>query len=368
MVMGTNGLLVDGCQVFPAPPGSTSKPTTIPLSNNSEIEIHKKRFVFTYPPKDLRKPIPLISTPSKPSGLDTPGKTAGRTRTLRLSMIQSAQVFTPGPSADPAVNLRILQSPLKPRARSRSPEKMTLTERLKAARDDMDEDADEEIVLVDGNYPRVVEEDKDLIILEDVEIEEREPEAQSLMSSFPSPPSPVKSRPDLKLMPAPLPPVTPRRTPSRPSLHKAVLIRSAQRAVMRVEASEAHGGLAHVYEDEDDEEEEEEEEEDENDMGMDMEIEEEDDSEAAEVAAAIAESSFSSGSGADDNEEDDDELQHDEHNDETEDGEEEGTVVAKSSSLWRKSFEKLTWPFRAASHEAEEQQVSGYLYKLLTSA
>ncbi|KAF7976909.1 hypothetical protein HWV62_5300 [Athelia sp. TMB] len=338
VVLGTNGLLVDGCQVFPATSGSTSKPTTIPLSNNSEIEIHKKRFVFTYPPKNLRKPVPILSTPSRPS-VDTPR----RNRTLRLSMIQSAEVFTPRPSADPAANLRILQSPLKPRARSRSPEKMTLTERLEAARDGFERGEDEEIVLVDGNHPRVVEEEQDLVILEDVEL----PVPQPPIPAFPSPPSPVKlqSRPNLKLAPPP-PPVTPRRTPSRPTLHKAVLIRSAQRAVMHAEAT--------MYENEDGFEVEHEPMEIVEEEREDVDMEREDDNDEEEVAAAIASSSFSSGNG-----EDDEEHEHeDEHGDQYEgesEGEEDRGRLAKTPSLWRKSFEKLTWPFRAASRDPEEQ-------------
>ncbi|TFK65533.1 hypothetical protein BDN72DRAFT_773245, partial [Pluteus cervinus] len=96
------GVVIDGCKVLPNTPGSV--PTTVPLTNNSEIEVHNKRFRFTYPPKELRAA--LIASPRTSSvGLQN--------RALRLSMIHSAQVFSPRPSQDPRENLRILQSPLK---------------------------------------------------------------------------------------------------------------------------------------------------------------------------------------------------------------------------------------------------------------
>jgi hypothetical protein len=53
VVLGKHGLLVDGCLVYPNPTANGTQ-TTIPLTNNSEIEIHNKRFRFTYPPKELR--------------------------------------------------------------------------------------------------------------------------------------------------------------------------------------------------------------------------------------------------------------------------------------------------------------------------
>ena len=180
VVLGTNGVLLDDSPLFPAT-ATAPGPTTVPLQNNSIIEIHKKRFRFTYPPKHLRPA--LINTPTQ----STP---AGTRRPLRLSMIASAHVFTPRPSHDPQENLRVLQTPI------RSP----------FAREN------EEIVLVHSDSPRVVEEDKDLVFLDEVE------------------PEPV--------LPLPLPvipqyPVTPVRRPGRPSLHRAVLIRSAQRAALQ---------------------------------------------------------------------------------------------------------------------------------------
>ncbi|KAJ7099700.1 hypothetical protein C8R44DRAFT_642264, partial [Mycena epipterygia] len=98
-VIGTQGLLVDGCRVYPHENGGGT-PKTIPLGNASELEIHGKRFRFVYPPKELRAA--LAASPARPGN-----------RALRLSMIASAQVFSPRPSPDPRQNLRVLQSPLR---------------------------------------------------------------------------------------------------------------------------------------------------------------------------------------------------------------------------------------------------------------
>ena len=124
-------------------------------------------------------------------------------RAFRLSMINSAQVFSPQPSKDPRENLRILQSPLK--NSFKSPVKATLQE-------------ENEIILVQGNHPRVVQDERDLIILEDV--------------ALAPPPSPLKLHANLE------PPRTPpprRRSLGGNTLHRAVLIRSAQRAVLKAE-------------------------------------------------------------------------------------------------------------------------------------
>ena len=190
IVLGTNGVLLDDEPLFPAAANAPG-PMTVPLQNNSVLEIHKKRFRFTYPPKHLRSA--LINTPTRGTPLAA-GASGGPTparRPLRLSMIASAHVFTPRPSADPRENLRVLQTPLRaPFAEEAA-----------------------EIVLVQSDTPRVVEEDRDLVILDEVE------------------PEPV--------LPLPVPalaayPATPVRRP-RPSLHRAVLIRSAQRAAIQRE-------------------------------------------------------------------------------------------------------------------------------------
>ncbi|GBE83520.1 hypothetical protein SCP_0505730 [Sparassis crispa] len=179
VVLGTNGVFVDGVAVFPATAGAS--PTTVPLPNGSTLDVHKKRFRFAYPPKHLRPA--LLATPS-PQKLSR--------HALRMSMIASANVFSPRPSADPRENLRVLQSPLKPTRE------------------------DPEIVLVESNTPRVVEADKDLVILDEV--------------TLPPPPipAPVFTMPSLPMTPAPV-------NRPRNSLHRAVLIRSAQRAEMHRE-------------------------------------------------------------------------------------------------------------------------------------
>jgi hypothetical protein len=192
VVFGASGLILDNCPVFPSKPGAAG-PMTIPLLNNTELLIHNKRFMFAYPPKELRATMALrlLSTPPR-----TPS------RKLRLSMIQSAEVFSPRPSQDPMVNLRVLKSPLKARFTT-SPVKGGNKKNPKQ----------EEIVLVEGTCPKVVEDERDLVIMETVDV-----------------------LPDESEEPAPQTPV--RRGPPRPSLHRAVLIRSAQKAVMKMEEEE----------------------------------------------------------------------------------------------------------------------------------
>lgn len=224
-MLGTNGLFVDGCPVFPAPSPSTG-PVTVPLPNNSTIEIHKKRFQFCYPPKELRAA--LLATPSK-EGESTPERHR-RKRALRMSMIQSAQVFTPRPSQDPRENLRILKTPIKTPFRDGHRRESSPLKRGAYVEEEEDSDEeDEEIVLVEGNHPRVVEEDRDLVILEHVVVREPPPQPEPQRQAqvhfpFVAPPSPQQQAP----------PQTPRRRP-RPSLHRAVLIRSAQRTALRME-------------------------------------------------------------------------------------------------------------------------------------
>ncbi|KAJ7620593.1 hypothetical protein DFH06DRAFT_908187, partial [Mycena polygramma] len=114
-VLGRAGVLVDGCQVLPLDDGGEAGKRTIALGNGSELEIHGKRFRFSYPPKEMRAA--LAASPAPFAG--------PANRALRLSMIASAQVFSPRPSSDPRQNLRVLQSPLRLASAnsSRSPSK-----------------------------------------------------------------------------------------------------------------------------------------------------------------------------------------------------------------------------------------------------
>ncbi|KAF7324517.1 FHA domain-containing protein [Mycena kentingensis (nom. inval.)] len=202
-VLGENGLLVDGCHVYP----NLSSTKTIPLANGSEVHIHGKRFRFNYPPKDRRAA--LAASPARPAN-----------RALRLSMIASAQVFSPRPSHIPQENLRVLQSPMRapfPRSPSRSRSPSPTKNRAAIA----DEEDDEIITLVQGSSPRVVEEERDLVILEDVEV---------------APPARAQTPPQTIVIPPA--PKTPRA--GRQSLHRAVLIRSAHRAVLAATNNSGH--------------------------------------------------------------------------------------------------------------------------------
>lgn len=174
----------------------------MPLTNNTVLEISKKRFRFEYPPKPYRAALAAqINTPTQ-----NPSK-----RRTRFSMIQSTEVFSPRPDPDPKVNLRILQSPLR-----RSPLK-------KASQFEVEEEPP--IVLVESNHPRVMEDDQDLVIIEDVP--RQEPIAQT------------PARVTVPLLPRQQQQfTTPRRKPPRNSLHRAVLIRSAQKVALREIARE----------------------------------------------------------------------------------------------------------------------------------
>ncbi|KAJ7291380.1 hypothetical protein C8J57DRAFT_1044626 [Mycena rebaudengoi] len=286
-VLGEQGMRVDGCGVFPHTGGKG--PKTIPLGGGSELEIHGKRFRFVYPPKELRKVLAASPAPN---------------RALRLSMISSAQVFSPRPSADPRQNLRVLQSPMRapfPRAATNNSHT-----RMAAPTNNASEDEEHEnITLVQGAHPRVVEEARDLVILEDVDL-----------SLSPSPSSP-RNAPPAPDAPQPARPTTPAR---RQSLHRAVLIRSAQRAYA-----------------------------DENDSGS----EEEDGGSEDEAVAALLGDALSD---EDEGGSDDDEPDHQHHDqagdvtDEDADEDMEAEVVeqpAPRAPTWRKSLERIAlWPFR----------------------
>ena len=197
-------------------------------------------------------------------------------------MIHSAQVFSPYPSKDPRENLRILQSPLK--NSFKSPVKTSLQE-------------EDDIILVQGSHPRVVQEDRDLVILEDVAL---------------APPSSPTLHANLEL------PQTPPRRKSLGgnALHRAVLIRSAQRAVLKAEKER------------------EEEEEEMEVLGTVVSVDDQDEDEDHEREDIVM------GSPTD---EDDclDETKQPERNDQ--------------KPIWRKSLEKIMWPFGSS-------EVGAFLY------
>ncbi|KAL1745147.1 hypothetical protein HDZ31DRAFT_37029 [Schizophyllum fasciatum] len=283
VVMGLSGVLLDGDRIRPTMT-NTVQPTTVALQNNSDIEIHGKHFRFAYPPKEMR-PM-LYSTPPR----------ADR-RALRLSMIESARVFSPRPSPIPAENLRVLKSPIK---RNPSPMKPTPLSQASTAENDEGEE-NEDIVLVDGNHPRVVEEEKDLVILEDV-----------VRKAFPTG-TPTSGTPLRQVNTPAAPSQTPARR-GRPSLHRAVLIRNVQRAAMRAEMEE---------------EERNEEEEQDYDSDDSYDDEDEDGRPGHELAQGV----------------------DGQNEDAVEDAETEMQEKSTTKTLgWRKSLERL-WPFRSLSPE-----------------
>jgi type IV secretory pathway VirB10-like protein len=259
-------------------------------------------------------------------------------------MIQSAQVFSPRPSADPRENLRVLQSPLKvpttpsrsifsgvgsgsstpskaPR-RSVSPLKFEFAADTGAREDEKDEQPeeepeDQEVILVHTNHPRVVEEDKDLVILEDV------PLPLVVGSSSFSNVSPVKGTFSAPAQPQPqqtqrAPPVTPRRKSlGGTALHRAVLIRSAQRAVWKAERERME--------------------------------EEEEREEEMEVLDSVVDEKDSDEDDEDDEDEDEDVEMRSVSDDDSDDGEKE---EKQPKPLWRKSLEKII-PWRYNSKEVE---------------
>ncbi len=166
-------------------------------------------------------------------------------------MIQSAQVFTPRPDPDPRVNLRMLQTPIRLNSSPLKHAKQTTPRQVHG--DQQEEEYGTPIRLVEGDRPQVVEEEQDLVILEEVDVPQHIPQPKPLsiqsgaeLSGFINPmQSPIHAPQMGGPYPAPAFPLspshqlqqfqTPRRRLGRPSLHRAVLIRSAQRAVMRIE-------------------------------------------------------------------------------------------------------------------------------------
>ncbi|KAF8688420.1 Forkhead associated domain, partial [Rhizoctonia solani] len=285
-VYGLNGVIVDGSHIGRNPDADgESSETTIPIMNNSQIEIYRKRFIFEYPSKELR-----IKAMAEPM-------TVKPKRTLRLSMIQSAQVFTPSkPTADastPKSHRRRrsetlaeqLQSPIKPFSPARpAPSANMGHETLSVA------DEEREVTLVGPGGAQsvvVLEEEKDLVVVEAIGEESdeedlsddeeiirdkenanpfdlgRSPASQHDKASSSASPAPAvqrslsantpsssyaPKRPNLQRSAASAPAPSsspasnntsqPARTPARKarfSLHKAVLLRSAQRQLVERE-------------------------------------------------------------------------------------------------------------------------------------
>ncbi|KAG6895598.1 hypothetical protein C0992_000445 [Termitomyces sp. T32_za158] len=269
-------------------------------------------------------------------------------RTPRLSLITSTYVFSPRPSPDPRENLRVLKSPLKNTFKAlkrgttplrtlfaNASSRYEYTSPVKPDRAPLPADEDEEednIVLVDGNHPRVVEDEQDLVILEDID-RPIDPSLGAQHQMFLHAPQPRDAQQE--------PPKTPVRRRSQ-SLHRAVLIRSAQRAVMKAERDEREREEEEMEEMEvldvvasldgknnDGEEEsggrhkhdfEQGEEDTPMDVDMDVDMEE-----------PLAGSS-------------DDEQNHKKHE-------------PKQKLSWRKSFERL-WPFRSSSPVKDEEDHS----------
>lgn len=192
------------------------------------------------------------------------------------------------------------QSPRKPSPFSQSP----ITSKMHdGGIEEQDEDEDEEeeenedIVLVDGPHPRVVQEEKDLIILEEVDA--------------PVPPATVQMQP----------PKTPQRRRSQ-SLHRAVLIRSTQRAIIEHERQQQQ------------EEEEREEELEVADTITNA------DASTDESSVGTPQSFHDSPSSDEETDSDGGQVQEDTNQD-------------QRKSLWRKSIEKI-WPFKNSTTEDSE--------------
>jgi hypothetical protein len=204
--MGANGVEVDGAKVFPS---MSDNPIAVPLEDGSIIEIQKKRFEYNYPPKNYRARA-IIDSPMN-----------ARRRSLRMSMIEAAQVYTPNP----------------PRV-------------MGAQQGPSNEMADLVALMVDGDAENsvVIESEKDVIVLEQVEDVNDGHEVQRLVQL---PPAPLISKSPSTPVRLASPMYTPVNNPSpksgrmtngrrrsEPSLHKAVLLRSAQRAMQERQREE----------------------------------------------------------------------------------------------------------------------------------
>jgi hypothetical protein len=203
-------------------------------------------------------------------------------------------------------------SPTKARSRSVSPLKFghasadpgdKKVEQLEEESEGQPED--QEVILVHTNHPRVVEEDKDLVILEDVPLVIGSSSPNT--GTFAPPAQPQSQQAQLA------PPVTPRRKSlGGTALHRAVLIRSAQRAVWKAERERME--------------------------------EEEEREEEMEVLDSVVDEQVS-----DEGDEDEDVEMRSVSDDDSDDGEKEDK---QQKPLWRKSLEKII-PWRFGSKEIE---------------
>lgn len=227
----------------------------------------------------------------------------------RLSVITASRVFYPAPSPVPLENLRILQSPLKPYAGVvRQPSPLRGRGAQATVEEDDEDVEDEEVILVEGDRPRVVQEDKDLVIFEEVSLQSSiSADASTPRASTTSPKhiAPQAVRETLQTPPR-------KKAGPRGSLHRAVLIRTAQRVQQDVvEEMEVEESMLHV----------------------------EDPSDESDILA--------------DEEEDDEDEEGDVLEEAYERVNDDEDVDQQKKSGWRKSLE-LVWPFGRKSQEPEE--------------
>ncbi|KAG7445913.1 uncharacterized protein BT62DRAFT_142446 [Guyanagaster necrorhizus] len=124
VVSGPTGIEVDGCKVYP--------PSTIPLPNHTEFKLAGKRFMFSYPPKEMRRV--LIESPLKP-------------RAIRMSMVARAVIDSPEPPKGLVKDLGggecvLLEDIPRPSSPSKGPpslHKRVLMKNAKQAEDEMEE-------------------------------------------------------------------------------------------------------------------------------------------------------------------------------------------------------------------------------------
>ncbi|KAK0242394.1 hypothetical protein EDD85DRAFT_811183 [Armillaria nabsnona] len=124
VVSGPTGIEVDSCKVYP--------PSTIPLPNRTEFKLAGKRFMFSYPPKEMRRA--LIESPVKP-------------RAVRMSMVARAVIDSPSPpkglikdlGGGECVLLEDIPRPPSPSKGPPSLHKRVLMKNAKQAEDEMEE-------------------------------------------------------------------------------------------------------------------------------------------------------------------------------------------------------------------------------------